>query len=117
MNIHNKYLNISTEDINKETDIFKLKEWLLDIEENIMTLGIALERLSSVQDQKWQHKSKTARKYQIILKGQIQNRLSFLKSRKSYEQILIVLLKEKLSPLEVIELETKAKEIVNGYPY
>lgn len=117
MNIHNKYLNISTEDINKETDIFKLKEWLLDIEENIMTLGIALERLSSVQDQKWQHKSKTARKYQIILKGQIQNRISYLKSQTPYEQVLIDLLKERVSLEDWLLIETKAKQLINGNSY
>lgn len=115
MIIRNKYLNISSEDVNSEVDIFKLKTWLLEIEENIMTLGITLERSS--QDSTWVQKTKMARKYQIILKGQIQNRISYLKSQTPYEQILIDLLKEKISLEDWLEIETKAKQLVNGNSY
>lgn len=112
MIIRNKYLNISSEDVNSEVDIFKLKTWLLEIEENIMTLGIALERSS--QDTQWTQRTKTARKYQVILKGQIQNRLSFLKTTIPYEQVLISLLKERFTPEEFSLLEIQAAKIING---
>ena len=115
MIIRNKYLNIYSEDVNSEIDIFKLKTWLLEIEENIMTLGITLERSS--QDTKWVQKTKTARKYQIILKGQIQNIISYLKSQTPYEQVLIDLLKEKVSLEDWLLIETKAKQLINGNSY
>ena len=72
MIIRNKYLNISAADVNSEVDIFKLKTWRLEIEQNIMTLGLNLERSS--QDTKCLQNTKTARKYQIILTRQIQTR-------------------------------------------
>ena len=113
MIIYNKYLDISTEDVDKEVDIFKLKGWLLNIEENIMTLGITLQRTEKIQDLTWLNKIKTARKFQIILKGQIQNRINFLSSKKSYSQVLVELLKEKVTSEEFTKIEQKAKSIIN----
>ena len=104
MNIYNKFLKISTEDVDKGYDIFKLKEWLLKVEENLLTLSIAIERVPD-------SRTKSARKLQIILKQQIQSRINYLKTKKSYNEILLDLLKTNVSPLLLIELEEKAKQL------
>lgn len=104
MTIYNKFLKINTDDVNREEDIFVLKDWLLKVEENLLTMSIALERMPT-------NEMKSARKLQIILKNQIQNRISVLKNKKSYQEILLELLKENTNPTDLIILEEKAKKI------
>lgn len=104
MTIYNKFLKINTDDVNREEDIFVLKDWLLKVEENLLTMSIALERMPT-------NEMKSARKLQIILKNQIQNRISILKNKKSYQEILLELLKENINPTDLIILEEKAKRI------
>jgi len=104
MTIYNKFLKINTDDVNQEEDIFVLKDWLLKVEENLLTMSIALERMPT-------NEMKSARKLQIILKNQIQNRISVLKNKKSYQEILLELLKENTNPTGLIILEEKAKRI------
>ena len=110
MIIINKYLNISTEDVNKETDIFVLKQWLLEIEENIITMGIAIERTPDIdENQQWLNKIKSAKKLQSVLKQQVIYRISLLKNKRTYQDVLISLLKEEISEERFIELSNLAK--------
>ena len=42
MIIRNKYLNISSKDILNEKDLTKLKQYLVDIEENILCMDMSI---------------------------------------------------------------------------
>lgn len=110
MNIYNKFLNISTEDVNREVDIFKLRDWLIKVEENIMSLSISIERIPDFR-------TKSAKKLQLVLKSQIQLRIAYLKSKRSYQEILLELLKQEVPSSRLIELEKQTKNLLNGNSY
>lgn len=88
MIIRNKYLNISSKDILNEKDLTKLKQYLVDIEENIlcMDMSITQAKLNLYEngiraDQEWFNKITTASRLQKILKIQIENRISELDTK------------------------------------
>lgn len=82
MLIRNKYLGISNRDVEKETNLSVLKKWLVDIEENITCMELAINgvKLKAFQqglyaDVEWFNKINTAYRLQKLLKIQIEDRI------------------------------------------
>ena len=104
MIIRNKYLNISSKDILNEKDLTKLKQYLLDIEENIlcMVMSITQAKLNLYEngiraDQEWFNKITTACRLQKILKIQLENHINSLENK---DKKLLELLRTKFSQEE-----------------
>ena len=104
MIIRNKYLNISSKDILNEKDLTKLKQYLVDIEENIlcMVMSITQAKLNLYEngiraDQEWFNKITTACRLQKILKIQLENHINSLENK---DKKLLELLRTKFSQEE-----------------
>lgn len=101
MIIRNKYLNISSRDILNETDLIKLKQWLLDIEENILCMDMAITqaKLKAYEekvysDQTWFNKITTACRLQKLLKIQLESHIFELENNRDLK--LLKFLESKL---------------------
>lgn len=104
MIIRNKYLNISSKDILNEKDLTKLKQYLIDIEENIlcMDMSITQAKLNLYEngiraDQEWFNKITTACRLQKILKIQLESHINSLENK---DKKLLELLRTKFSQEE-----------------
>ncbi len=104
MVIRNKYLKISNEDIRIERDSLKLRQWLIDIEENILCMDVAIDQAKytafstgNYADRDWFTKITTASRLQKILKLEIEKRLEELSTNKLFNTTLISILKEQFT--------------------
>lgn len=88
MKIYNKYLNISTEDVSKQTDINILYQWLLDIQDNLISMDITIEKAGEL-DNEWIQRVKSARRLQGQLKQRIQFKINELKKEPSFAEIFM----------------------------
>jgi hypothetical protein len=120
MIIHNKYLNISNEDVNKEEDISLLYKWLLEIEENIVIMDITIRKNSGVGGE-WFERLTRARKLQGILKNQIQHRISEVKKKqRPLSEFIIDIIKDNYSDSDwelIIKKAIELKSLENGTTY
>lgn len=120
MIIRNKYLNISSEDLKKEQDVTKLKQWLVDIEENIacMDMAITQAKLRAYEegiysDNKWFNNIQTANRLQKILKIHIESKIKELEGS-SLDYYIIQVLKKDYSDKAWFSIVQKAKLLKDG---
>ena len=120
MIIRNKYLNISSDDLKKEQDITKLKQWLVDIEENIacMDMAITQAKLRAYEDgiysdNKWFNNIQTANRLQKILKIHIESKIKELEGS-SLDRYIIQVLKKDYSDKAWFSIVQKAKLLKDG---
>lgn len=120
MIIRNKYLNISSEDLKKEQDVTKLKQWLVDIEENIacMDMAITQAKLKAYEegiysDNKWFNNIQTANRLQKILKIHIESKIKELEGS-SLDYYIIQVLKKDYSDKAWFSIVQKAKLLKDG---
>lgn len=119
MIIRNKYLNITNEDVQKQTDLNTLNQWLLDIDENIVTMDITINRAKSkafqqqiFSDPKWFERITTARRLQGLLKNQILNRIREIKlNDKDLNQYIIQVVSKFFVEEEWSEIIKLAKQL------
>lgn len=118
MIIRNKYLNISTDDVSKETDITLLKKWLVDIEENITCMDFAITQAklrfyeTGVRsDDNWFNRIQSASRLQKLLKIQIESRINELTEERTLDFYIVKVLKEKYTSKQWADLLTKATNL------
>lgn len=121
MIIRNKYLGITSKDVEKETSILTLKQWLIDIEENIFCMETAISEAKNrayydkvFSDREWFSRITTAARLQKLLKIYIESRLEELELLKKKElknfpdyKKIVDYLKQTLKPKEWEDLLQK----------
>jgi hypothetical protein len=120
MIIRNKYLGISNQDVLKEQDLTILKKWLIDIEENItcMDMAISQAKLKAYEEgiysnNEWFNKIVTANRLQKILKVQIEQRIEELVDT-NIDKYLIQVLKKDYTERAWQVIVEKAKLLKDG---
>ena len=104
--IVNKNLGISSEDVNKCNDIYKLKEWANAIDTDLAMIESQImeahnNRISNGEfaNPQWYAAVRTAQRLQTILKNQVYLRMSIVKRRNiPMEYFIIEATKELVSP-------------------
>lgn len=109
MIISNKYLGISTEDVNAQKDLTILYMWLDGVQENITSMNLTLQSVKKGSD--YHKKISNARSLQGLLKQQIQSRINVVKSERPLSEYIVDIIKEELSNEDWITLLKKATKL------